>query len=80
MNVLISKLEGGTYKAVGKKYGISSDQVLERILLRTACGKFWSENMKGGEEPIFSILDTEKFVSYSHSNLKCLDDREKRQN
>ena len=64
VNVLISKLEGGTYKDLRKKYGIRSDQVLERALLRTACGKFWSENMKGGGEPIFSILDTEKFVSY----------------
>ena len=60
----MSKLEGGTYKTVRTKHGISSDQVLERALLRTACGKFWSENMKGGGEPIFSVLDAVKFVSY----------------
>ena len=64
VNILLSKLEGKTYKVVREKHGIKSDQVLERALLRTACGKYWNENMKGGGEPIFSILDIEKFVSY----------------
>ena len=54
VNILLSKLEGKTYKAVREKHGIKSDQVHERALLRTACGKYWNENIRGGGEPVAS--------------------------
>ena len=60
--ILLDKLEGATYDMIRKKYKISCDAVVERILMRTACGKAWKRKMKGGGEPIFSALDSFKLI------------------
>ena len=63
MEVLLSKLSGSTYNQISRLHqDCSSKVVIERVIKRTACGKYWEPNMSGGGEKILSDLDERLFM------------------
>ena len=62
VRILFLKLLGFTIRSISGKLEINSFGSIETIIQRTACGRAWHPNMKGGGTTILSQLDEELFL------------------
>ena len=62
VKILFSKLLGATIRSICSTFGISSIGQIETILKRTACGRKWDQDNRGGGTTILSKLDEELFI------------------
>ena len=75
MQIFMSKIVGVSYASLRRKFNLSCDTVVERILKRTATGKRWDDNMKGGGDRILSDIDMVKFIDIikeRENDVNCL--------
>ena len=74
VRIFIEKLIGRTYGQIGERYHLT-DKIIGRVLYRTATGRYWGKDMKGGGETILSDLDMDKFIKIVHdreNDINCL--------
>ena len=75
VKVLLSKIKGASYQSITHKFRLLSKVVAQKNLLRTACGRKWDRNMKGGGEKILSDLDEEvlkKNIEERADDIDCI--------
>ena len=75
VEILLEKISGLTYTEIQNKFNIRTRVTVERILKRTACGKYWGFNMNGGGDQILSALDEQLFkqsVEEKANDINCI--------
>ena len=62
VQIMISKVQGATYRDIIAHFQLSGPTALKHCLARTALGRFWHPGIKGGNDPYLSQIDQARFA------------------